>query len=118
MFRRVLALTLTVVVLGAPLIGVVCQTVCAPGEQAAQQLHACHDAAPTEGPIANGVPHGCGHDEVLPQALERALQSLNAPAPFPVVTLVPPVEVGASSVPALIQHSPPGFFPLISQQRV
>ncbi len=118
MFRRLLALTVTVMVLGAPLVGVVCQTVCAPGEEAPSQLHACHETAPAEGLVVNGVPHGCGHGEALPQALERALQSLNAPAPLSTVTFALPADAGTPQVATRIQHSPPGFFPLISQPRV
>ena len=131
MLRRFLALTVTVAVLGAPLAAVVCRTVCALGaEPAVQQLHLCHGTAgtealtqgPTDGPIANGVPHGCGHGEALPQALEWALQPLNAPIPLPVVAFASPVETGAPQALSLIQppvqHSLPGLFPLISQQRI
>ena len=111
MLHRVLALVLTAAVTGTPLLLALCQVECADAESSRDRPahHSCHESSEPAAVTLTAVPHACGHADDAPAGLERAPQTVAAPAA--VVTSAawdpaPPVFVAFDRT-APVDTSPP-----------
>jgi len=113
---RLIAVALTLVITGAPVVTTACQGLCA--ERANDggvtgEHHSCHHpASPANETAITSAPHVCGHSDDGPRAVGQSLWLLAAPAVIgAALTFAPPsIEVGQAGIAS--DHRPP----LISQR--
>jgi len=115
MVGRLIAVAVTFVMTGAPVVTLACQGVCAARDGGSMSAHhSCHqDATASTGLALTSAPHVCGHTDEGPTADATSLWSLDAPALAPAVfTLLAPAPhvtarcaTTAGSGPPLIPSS-------------
>ena len=119
MFRRFLALTLTAVILGAPIATAVCQATCPASEAAAAENHSCHGDAAPEGVALSAPAHACGHTDQLPPGRDQAREELAPPlAIMAAATVIVSLGDVARPAPLRRQYSPPLFVTLAAPLRL
>lgn len=68
-YRTLTAVTLALVVAGAPAALTACEIVCAAHDSHSEAAaHSCHRTQPSDGPLIDAGVQVCGHDEELPDA--------------------------------------------------
>lgn len=135
MVRRLCALALAAVIVGAPVAAALCQLTCAAHDGEATTAstiappvagHAHHQhpepaaLAATNGSRMTPGPQICGHPFEDAVGLQQTLQVLTAPAlvSADVFSLAGPIARALFTHAHTVQHSPPGALALITQLRV
>ena len=124
MVRRLSALVLALVIVGAPLATVVCGVVCQNrqthemGAMAGHEHHS-HGGVQTSGATLLSGSHGCAQPSTSLVAVQQVLQELASPAVAAVQPFVPPADASVLVARSSdIEHSPPGSLAHIAQLRV
>ena len=119
MHRRIRALVLALVTVGAPLAADICEASCATRDAAARASHhSCHQVtAPQQGASMVAI-HVCGHDDGAPTLVERSVQNIISPAVVPTISAAVVSRPTPQSVATPFDSSPPTSLNLISQLRV
>jgi hypothetical protein len=122
MVARLVAIAASLILIGAPVVTMACEGICAlragttgtTGEH-----HSCHHEASTSNEAAvAAAAHICGHSEEGPSAVGQALWLLAAPAVIvDTFTLAPPSHDAPPSRGAS-EHSPPLVSPHSTQLRI
>ena len=124
MVRRLSALVLALVIVGAPAATAVCGVVCQNHQTHEMGAMAGHEHHSHGGDQASGAtllsgPHGCEHPSTSLVAVQQVLQALASPALAPVQPFVPHQDASVLAARSSdVEHSPPGSFALIAQLRV
>lgn len=128
MVRRLSALGLALVIVGAPVAGTICEARCQSHEVAAiggPAHHHHHSPAPTTpstGIPVNAGPQACDHQSGDILAVQQTLRPLAAPALLVAVlefSMSPIPATSRPGRPAVNEHSPPGsLLALTAQLRV
>ena len=119
---RLMAVALTLVMTGAPVVTAACETVCAAREGDAGPMgehHSCHhEPSPANETAISSLPHDCGHSDDSPNAVAQSLSLLAAPAVIVAVfTLaLPAIEVARGGVASA--HDPPLISARSAQLRI
>ena len=124
MLRRLLALAVAVVLLGAPLAVSVCQIACSAHEAEHQTLHASSHhhssaSAPTgSGALLTTAPRMCSLADLTPVGLEQVRHTLTPPAIVSTAIIAAPAVRFVQARDAALHESPPSFLKLSSQLRI
>ena len=124
MCARLMAVTLTLVIAGAPVVTAACEALCAARETqgaTAGEHHSCHHpfSAPAASAITSAT-HECSHSDEGPSAVGQSQWSpITAPA---IVTGTFPLSPETTAAPLIptagADHSPPSAVPLSRQLRI
>jgi hypothetical protein len=123
MVARIIAVALSVVITGAPVITAVCQGVCAARANDGEGMgehHSCHHQVPASNDVAiTSAAHVCGHLDEGPSAIGQSLWSF-ATAALTVATfaLLPPTADARQRGVFRAEHGPADTSPHQTQLRI
>jgi len=116
------AVALTLVITGAPVVTTACEGICAARSidtAAAAEHHSCHQEASTPNDEAiTSATHICGHSEEGPSGVGQSLWLLAAPAVIVQSFAFAPPSPGAPLLEGGSDHGPPLVSPRFTQLRI